>query len=361
MTTLSPMTRDGNRGNVPNLPPYKYDDNTWLKQFVGPLQRSLSIYKARLLLNLTAGRLFGPMELPCVPGNAAIVGVYAHPFIWGDVDTSQQHPTAGDSYVVRPVFAIRGRDEIEVQCAMMDLSTANELTGNTGVDPLIEDISMERMVGDFFVSETLSGAPAESQVNPATIMHVRNDGADPDNLTTHTIYTLALNMGVSKRVSIANTEAAPVVGDTYPTTYDEDRYDYDVGQYQQEQDHIYPKRNMREVENLSPEVQGNADKTDQSNPFVVVAYRRVLDFPDNPTTYVKKVTLGDGSTVKVDDSYTVVVGEELGDPTTTGSLQTAHDVGQWAAFDAFLILAPDKEGDETLSGMAVDPWPLFVS
>ena len=358
MTSLAPITREGNRGNVLSNPPYKYDASTWLKSFVGPLQRDLSIFMARLLVDVTAKRLFGPLEIPIVSGDRAIIGAYAHPFIWGNVDTSGQDPTAGDNYVVRPVFSIRGPRDIEVQLTMMDLSTASQLTGNTGVEPIIEGVSMERMAGDFYVSADLSGADETDQTNAVTIIDVQDDGADPD-MAGYTIYQLQLNQGTRKKVSISDLSAAPVVGDPYPLSQPAGRFDYEVGEFQQEQDHLYPKRNVREVESLSPEVQGNADRSDQSNPYAIQSVHRILDLPDNPTTYVKKCTLVNGMTIKVADSIDTVLGEEIGDTTTTGSLQASQDVSKWVAFDCLIVTAPSR-GDDNLGGIAVDPWPLFV-
>lgn len=362
MATCYPVQRPGNRGNAPLVPPFRYvddfDHTFYLEAFTPVQNKNFRTHIMRLrVANDATNMNYGPFEVSCIPANRAIVSAFAYPFIFGFAGSN---PQTADGRVVRPKFAIRNPRELELNLELNLCGGAiPDITGNTGVEPPIDGPVGRYLPGDFYTdyANSLEGVPATSEMRGCRIQHVQNDGADPSNLLTHTIYQLALSQGSRVRVSVANAATAPQVGDPYPLTQESGRFAYTLGQAQHEQDRMYPKRNMHDVPDVSSIPDHNQKIVVASNPYAIVAVTYVYDAPVNPSTLVKKVTLVNGSTVLCSIHTPTVIGEEIGDSTSTGDLQESLDLAKYVTFDAWIITAPALP-DETIDGLAVDVWPL---
>lgn len=362
MTVLDPIRRGGNRANAPLIPPWQYDANLWLTMYSPDMGAHKRVHTIRLLANMNKGsRFYGPFRIPTLPNNMNIVGAYAHPFVWNvNFGTGTSSPSTGDDNVIRPAFAIRGKREIEMMLAPVDNVECypGPLIGNTGITPAIDVVNAMRVIGDFFTDyakdHALRGAEITDNIKQPTITHVETVGADPAN-PGYTIYSIQTNSGARLRIS---STVLPVAGNPWPSTAFSSRFNYLVGQMQFVQSRLYAKRNMYPVPDRSPVPDHNQIVTDQSNPYAIMSVQIVYDYPSNPTTQIKKVTLVSGSTVTVSIGTVTIIGLEIGETSGTGDLQVTHDLADWAQFDVDLILAPDL-GDETLSGMVYDVWPFW--
>ena len=363
--TLEPIRRGGNLANAPLIPPYKYSDYLWLKYQSEEMGRDHQTRYLRLLVNLNKGsRLYGPFRLPFLPNNMAIVAAYCHPFRW-ETDFGTFNPTELEDNIIRPALAIRYKDTLELMLAPIDdvEDYGGALVGNTGIYPVVDVASARRILGDFFTDMWKDyadkGARSDDQIKQPTILHVEDKGADADN-PGNNIYDLTLNAGYTVRISMA-TGTQPAVDTPYPADQFESRFSYLIGQMQFRQSRMYAKRNMYPVPTISPMPDHNQKVDDQSNPNAIASVRTEYDLPSNPTTLIKKVTLVSGHTERVAIGETTIIGKEIGEASGTASLQSTMDVSEWAEIDVIITLAPQVvgDGDETLAGMAIDPWPFW--
>jgi hypothetical protein len=210
------------------------------------------------------------------------------------------------------------------------------------------------MAGDFHVGFP---ATAGTEVRPTTISHVEDEGPNATNPSSHTDYQIMLSSGGRIRVTRANTEGAPVVGDVYPSTQEASRFSYEVGAEAYKQHHLYPKHNMWPVEDQTPRLDHDAPIVANNNPAAIMKVDIIQDLPYNPSSYIKRVTLVSGQTVTCAVSTQTVIGREIGQSTGTDFSETGQDPLVWCEFMAVLTLAKYDEG--TVGGFIEDPYPFW--
>jgi len=367
--TLEPIRRGGNRANVPLIPPLKYSDDLWLKDKSGPQGRDYQVETLRLLINMNKGsRLYGPFRVPNLHNHMNIIGAFCAPFKWATDFTKPV--TEDDTDIIRPAVAVRSKDVLHLMLAPITNVEGypGALIDNTGITPVIDVFSARRMMGDFFTDYARpyaeKGAHPSDQIKGCTVLHVLNDGVDPDD-PLYTIYKIQLNQGTRLRLSILTADPdIPTVGTPWPEDQFETRFGYEIGRMQFRMSRLYAKRNMYPVPSISPLPDHNQNVTDNSNPHTISAVRVAYDLPDNPTTQIKKITLNDGSTVKRPYATVTNIGLEIGQATGTGSLQETMLDSEWAEIEMLLILAPDVDGQNgdagsTKAGLELDPWGFW--
>lgn len=309
----------------------------------------LRVRKLRLRAPLNrTGIYYGPFNVP-LPGNEAIISAYAHPF---HLALGTARPTATDTPICRPLFAIRGPRSLEFCLASQALAVLTGIAGNTGINPVFELATQEDMVGDFHadIHADQYGRPLNDPRNVSIIASVVDlglDGAGPSH-----IYKITFANGHSKKISSA---IAPVVGAEYPAGWTSSAFDYTFGRVQFLQNRMYPFRNLFPVPSRSGDLLTRQPAINDD--LVIVAVRTKYDLPSNPTSLVKVVTFANGASKQYPAATATVVGRRVGEATGTGAYYTALDPTQWVEFEVIVVTGEDK-GDGTLAGQAIDPWPL---
>lgn len=325
-------------------------------RFAGHLRVDVLRVRARLLSDDTgAVPIYEDIDIP-MPASRAIVAAYAHPFVADAVTTDA---VVGDSNVVRPICAVRGKRRISL--AIPDNDTADwpgAMGGTLETAPIGAEAHYQR--------EDVHELAPNSVINhPARIANVKDKGVDPDNALNN-IYSLLLNSGVSVSVSLV-TGGQPSADDTWPLTIEANRVSYTVGSIGRGQERLYPPRNMYHVPTQGDDPDARfGPLTEQDSPDTVIHIRGpVADLPLNPNDQVLKVTLNSGATVKVpyDGNSPLVIGKPLTNPSAIVDQEPeAIDPNEYAEFDVLIVTANDNDpdNDAALAGLShADPWAIF--
>lgn len=295
------------------------------------------------LLEQTAG--VDPLYSFDIPGleGRAIVSAYAHPFVADFVDPDSPDPTASDSRVVRPVIAIRGPRSLEM--ALIDNATGGwpgAMSGSLDQAPFGEAHHYQE-------EEAWRDNGAPQQLFPTRITNVYERGPSASNPSGMTEYTLTLASGASIRVDAPNSDP-PLIGEPYPADQEQNRFQT-VGSYGKASQETYPRRNAYAVPIKEDEEDvASGPYQQESNPDTVTAVRVVVDYPNNPSTEIQKVTLASGATVRVPIGTNVVVGLPLSDPSAVLDSPDPIDPNEWWEFDVILVHAPQAAGSGELIG-----------
>lgn len=306
-----------------------------------------------------------------VPGldGRAIIAASALPFQTEDVGDPAANPTVGDTNVVRPIFAIRGPDSLEMALLDNDNMGWPGAMAGTLIAPAFGEAHHYQDQEAWEDNAGLIHA-----LYPTRVTFVRDKGVDPANPTANHTYAITLASGQTISVSLPiGTE--PALGSPFPPTQEVDRFPITVGTVGKNSQDAAPARNAYTVP-IKGDDDGVLSGPHNQEQFhdTITAVRTVFDLPDNPSVQVKEVTLMSGANVRVALNISTIIGAPLSDPSAVLLEGIVIDPNQYWEFDVILVhqeqraIDADLVGDAaidvstavpTLNGMQVDAWPIF--
>lgn len=354
-------------------PPVEAVANSVVIRGMSPKIRDIEVRKMALRFNYAgASAFYGPFDVPSL-NNGCIVSAFAHPFAVVQRTPSAPYPTGGDpsgtgdATIVRPHFLIRGPQRLAM-FAGDQFNSLNPLgaigSGDSIVPPLDAAAMRWGLAGD--ARDGIGnqgrnyGVPFGDHKRHARITCIVKTEPNPDDPSNLTDYYLALNIGQTVVETRGNSSTPPAVDDEYPAGQEATMFNHREGAIQRSVHETVPHQNARPVQNLEDDLEQNL--LGHEYPYKIAHIDVVYDYPDNPTTQIKKITLNNGSTVTRPIGTDTVLGELIGDPTTADPGQGVLALNSWWEIEVFLCIArfPDANAG-SLAGLAPDEWPLSVA